>query len=144
MTPVGIRERTNILICPEYGIFCSNSEGQKDRFASWWVDIFGVSLTERTAFLCEVTYSQSMQGIVRRLVQWHERWDDVRKAISLKSGVPDDWPIQPWVFAPETLIPIFNKRLAKLIPTPRFPEPIVTPLERTVPWLASAAKPSEP
>lgn len=98
--------------------------------SSWWVDILAISVLRRTAFLCEVTYSQSLNGLIKRLALWAQHWPGVLNAFQRDAGIAVDWTVRPWLFIPKALVP---KLLKKVTGFPAVP--CITPLEMTAPWL---------
>lgn len=102
----------------------------------WYCDALALNFQERTAYLCEVTYSKTMQGLLDRLRAWGHHWPEVCGAIQRDSKIGDAWKYQPWVFIPEASHDAFCARLAGLsldrelgLPVPR-----VTFLEKVTPW----------
>jgi hypothetical protein len=104
----------------------------------WYCDALAINLREKSVSLCEVTYSQSLDSLLKRLIGWGENWPALRKALVRDCNVPSDWLVQPWVFIPSGLHPPFSTKLAKLpsIATGKseMPVPKVTHLEEVVPW----------
>jgi hypothetical protein len=113
----------------------------KDRH--WYCDVMAVSFLERTAYLCEITYSTTMHSLLARLQGWEENWAELRAAVFRDCRIPPEgWQIQPWVFIPEKCHPVFKKKFALLTPTIgtsiHMPTPFVTYLEEVVPWKYSS------
>jgi hypothetical protein len=112
----------------------------KDRH--WYCDVMAVSFRERTAYLCEVTYSTTLHALLARLQDWRNNWAELRTAVFRDSGIPEGWQIQPWVFIPEKCRPVFKRKFALLTPTIgtniHMPTPLVTYLEEVVPWKYSS------
>ncbi len=97
----------------------------------WYCDAVAVDLGTSTIFLCEVTYASQLSGLSNRLTGWNENWGGVCQALSRDCNVPNHWPVRPWLFIPEELIP---KLLAKLDNLEELPLPRVTTLEMVQPW----------
>ena len=104
----------------------------------WYCDIVAASFHDRTAYLCEITYSKSMQSLVTRLKAWQEHWPGILEALRRDSEIPTDWKVRPWIFIPEGHIAVWNK---KFVPggaigatSLTMPAPLVTALEKVVPW----------
>jgi hypothetical protein len=108
----------------------------KDRH--WYCDAMAVSFKDKTLYLCEITYSGTMQSLVTRLQAWQLNWAELTSAVLRDSGVPTDWKVQPWVFIPQKCRAIYDKRIA-LLKVPfgagtGMPRPQITYLEHVVPW----------
>ena len=66
----------------------------------WYCDAVAVNLREEIAYLCEITYSNTMYSLLTRLNAWRKNWPMVRLAIERDCAVPATWQIQPLVFIP--------------------------------------------
>ena len=105
----------------------------------WYCDIVVADHRDRAIFLCEVSFSDSLASLFKCLEDWNAHWPSLKSALCRDSCLPGDcWPIRPWLFVPEHLVP---KVVAKLnqfnVPAERerqLPEPRVTPLEMVLPW----------
>lgn len=115
----------------------------------WYCDAAAVDFRQQTVFLCEISYSVGLSTLAKRLMAWQAHWDDIRVALVRDSFLPQGWPVRPWLFVPEALIPLLLRRLeqAGAGAPPRF-TPRITPLEMTQPWrfrswnrVGEAAKP---
>jgi hypothetical protein len=109
----------------------------KDRH--WYCDAVAVDLKESTIYLCEITYSSTLQSLIKRLHAWRMHWSELSIAILRDSGAPKDWQVQPWVFIPEAHHPVLNKKFAQ-IESPKdgttcMPKLLVTHLENVLPWV---------
>lgn len=125
-----LRANRATFINPEYCLQLDEKEKAPSKGSSWYVDILAINIAQRAVFLCEVTYSQSLSALLKRLTEWSQHWAQILHALHRDSGVPMEWSVRPWVFIPETLIPRFVTK------TPEFSaKPIITPLEMTMPWL---------
>jgi hypothetical protein len=80
----------------------------------WYCDAVAVDFRSKKIFLCEVSYSTQLVNLVKRLKGWHENWDDVRKALVRDCFLPESWPVRPWLFVPETFVPLCYSGSAKL------------------------------
>lgn len=104
----------------------------------WYCDAVAVNLKEKTAYLCEVTYSKSLSALVKRLTGWATHWPLLRVALSRDCGIPEDWVVRPWLFVPSSLGEALHQNLAKLPQTGdagiMMPNAKVTWLEDVVPW----------
>lgn len=103
----------------------------------WYCDAVAVDFRKSTIYLCEITYSTTMQALLARLQHWSNHWPLLCQAVARDCCIPNTWEVQPWVFIPEQHHGSFNKKLAALsIPshaTP-MPTPKVTYLESVTPW----------
>lgn len=99
----------------------------------WYCDALAVNFSERTVYLCEVTYSRTMHSLIVRLRAWAQHWTGVCEAIRRDCSLDGEWKFQPWVFIPENShVALFDK-LA--IPAgSEMPTPKVTYLETVTPW----------
>jgi hypothetical protein len=104
----------------------------------WFCDVVAVNLRESEVFLCEVTYSQSLGALSKRLQSWSANWPLLRAALTRDCAVHTDWPVRPWLFIPHDLRGHLEKQLAR-IPNmgsspAHMPQPMVTDLEDVTPW----------
>ena len=51
----------------------------KDRH--WFCDAMAVNFKESTVYLCEITYSATMQSLVSRLHAWRMHWTELQLAV---------------------------------------------------------------
>jgi hypothetical protein len=102
----------------------------------WYCDALALNFEERTAYLCEVTYSKTMQGLLDRLRAWAGSWPEVCEAIRRDSKIGDRWAFQPWVFIPEDSYPGLGEKLTGFVTSGerQMPMPRVTFLEKVTPW----------
>ena len=104
----------------------------------WYCDIVAVNFSERAVYLCEVTYSATMQSLIGRLTAWQSHWPLLVAAIHRDCDIPSDWTVAPWVFIPEKYK---GKFLEKFLGTSQLDKPLgampmprITHLESTLPW----------
>lgn len=105
--------------------------------ASWYCDVIAVNFRDKSIYLCEVTYSKTLQSLLARLRAWSANWQGVCAAIRRDSSVPDGWGIQPWLFMPQDRYELYRKKLAlftNLGVDGNMPKPKVTFLESVAPW----------
>src|SRR6266852_4085319 len=104
----------------------------------WYCDAVAADFLNKTIYLCEVTYSKSLQALVARLHAWNDCWPLLREAIKRDCSVPDDWAVRPWAFIPNDLRENLSSKLAAIGINPKTPGPMpypkVTDLEEVVPW----------
>lgn len=108
----------------------------KGRF--WYCDIVAADFRKKTLYLCEVTYSATMQSLIGRLRAWQRHWPMLVFAIHRDCGIPSDWTVAPWVFIPEKYAGTLQNKLKSLGQTngasEQMPIPRITYLESTLPW----------
>ena len=117
----------------------------------WYCDAVACDFRNKYVFLCEISYSIQLQSLGDRLKNWNENWELLCAALRRDSQVPPEWPVRPWLFVPEQLIPLLLRRLDKIGNggTPLAFAPRITPLEMVQPWcyrswnrVGEGAKPS--
>lgn len=107
---------------------------------SWYCDAVAISFKKNRVYLCEVSYSETLYTLGKRLREWSREWPKVCKAIARDYGVPDSLVVQPWVFVPERLRETLDGRLSELAKvssdagTLPMPTPKVKYLELVLPW----------
>lgn len=109
---------------------------KKDRH--WYCDAVAIDFADSTVHLCEITYSKTLQAVLRRFQFWCNHWPEVVAAIRRDSELKGDWQMVPRVFIPGDLEDQLADRLAR-IKWPaecsiQMPKPIVTRLEEVLPW----------
>ena len=104
----------------------------------WYCDAMAVNFRDETIYLCEITYSATMQSLLGRLQAWQNNWNELTAAVLRDAGVPINWKVQPWLFIPKTHHADFVKKSNTQKPqagvTWNMPAPRVTYLESVVPW----------
>lgn len=104
----------------------------------WYCDAVAINLQEKQAYLCEISYSRSLDGLGRRLAGWAESWPLLRTALARDCGIPLDWKVRPWLFVPQGLEAVLLKQLAKLPKLEnadsQMPAAKVMWLEEVAPW----------
>lgn len=61
----------------------------------WYCDLMAISLRQKTAYLCEVTYSSSVAALIKRLESWKYHWPDLCLALHRDCGIDPTWVIAP-------------------------------------------------
>ena len=110
-----------------------NEGGPLVKDKNWWIDVLAVDFGTKTIFLCEVSYSKTLYALARRLKLWASEWENMRAALTARTGIDADWKMQPWVFTPRDLEGTYKKRFAALGPVPF--EYKWMALECTAPWM---------
>lgn len=97
----------------------------------WYCDAVAVSVRDRAAYLCEISYAVRLPALLNRLKSWDQHWIGLKEALARDCGIPLDWTLQPWLFVP-------NDRVDRLLLGARalslMPEPRITALEDVLPW----------
>lgn len=109
--------------------------------SSWYCDLLAIDFGTKTPapatiFLCEVTYSHSLQGLMKRLKAWNDNWDGIKRAIVDDCHLPSEWPVRTWLFVPKECGKKLLKELEKIGDgqTLGF-RPRITTLEMVQPWM---------
>jgi hypothetical protein len=111
------------------------NEGNPDTSGPhWYCDALAVDLKKRHVYLCEVSYSKSLAALFKRLAGWNEHWSELKLSIVHNCGLDPHWPVTPWLFIPQKLMPTAEARIQQLGPARTMPDPKITALESTVPW----------
>jgi hypothetical protein len=101
----------------------------------WYCDAVAINMRDHHVFLCEITYSKTLDALVTRLVAWSAHWGALRNALVRDLHVPSEWCVRPWVFIPAERQALLERKLARLKNDPAsMPKPRVTPLEKVAPW----------
>lgn len=124
-----LRANRATFINPEFCLQLHGAQKAPEKGSFWYVDLLAVNFSERTVYLCEVTYSNSLAALLKRLGAWGANWDKIVVALARDTDVPSEWAVRPWIFVPEQLLPTLISSMPPLPVAPR-----VTPLEMTVPW----------
>ena len=94
-------------------------DGDKQlRGRHWYCDAMAVNFRLSTVYLCEITYSATMQPLLSRLQSWNANWLELTGAVLRDSGVPKEWKVEPWLFIPRKHHAVFTKRSAAMKPSP--------------------------
>ena len=104
----------------------------------WYCDAVAINFEKKTAYLCEITYSSTLQSLLTRLAAWETNWQLLCDSVKRDCSVPLDWKIQPWVFVPQKCKSLLEKKLPmiksadgqKYMPTPK-----IEVIEEIMPWL---------
>lgn len=130
-----LRADRSVFLNTEFCLQINDAANPDQSGPHWYVDILAVDMHAKTIFLCEITYSQSLAGLMKRLKAWEDNWDGIPPSLQRDASLPA-WPVKPWVFIPTALIPSFQRQVG-LIGGPesrKMPAPVITPLEDTQPW----------
>jgi hypothetical protein len=112
--------------------------GKERKGRHWYCDFLTIDFSDRTVYLCEVTFARGLQSLIKRLAAWNAHWPDVRRAIVRDCGVPEDWNVATWLFVPEDYQALIGPRLQRPATTGdqglAMPNPKITTLESVLPW----------
>jgi hypothetical protein len=118
--------------------------GTLKRGEHWYCDILAVNFREATVYLCEVTLSQTVAALLKRLREWNANWPAVRAAVARDNSVPASWTMRPWVFVPEAQGELVSRKVAEFLDpssdSGAMPEPLITSLESVTPWQYTAPR----
>src|SRR5439155_14984497 len=64
----------------------------------WYCDAVAVDFRSKTIFLFEISYGSQLADLTKRLKDWHENWEGVRRALARESFLPELWPVLVWLF----------------------------------------------
>jgi hypothetical protein len=107
----------------------------------WYCDVLAVCLREpQTVYLCEVSFSKSLDALFKRLAGWSEHWSEACAALAHHNGVDSRWDVRPWVFVPGAQRDLVSAKMPQILAlsagSPRpMPNPLATSLEDVGPWL---------
>jgi hypothetical protein len=113
-------------------------EGSSSGGDYWYCDLLAVDLREKRAWLCEVSYAESLRALMKRLDAWKAYWPSLKKSLVRDCGVPPDWPVRPWLFIPGSCVKRAAAGVQRLglaaSDSNGMPVPRITTLEMVVPW----------
>jgi hypothetical protein len=107
----------------------------------WYCDVLAVCLREpQTVYLCEVSFSKSLDALFKRLAGWSAHWLEVRAALADHHGVDASWHVRPWAFVPEEQRGRLSRKMPQILAlssggSSPMPNPLATSLEDVGPWL---------
>jgi len=103
----------------------------------WYCDVVACDFRNQTIFLCEISYSETLAALVKRLKEWHANWLDVCSALKRDCHLPGSWPVRTWLFVPCQRTGTLVRRLEEIEEAHAEPRlrPRITPLEMVQPWL---------
>jgi hypothetical protein len=130
-----LRSDRATFVNPECCIQLNPSNNPDTSGPHWYCDAVVANLREKAIFLCEISYSKGLPSLTKRLKDWHASWDLVCHALTRDSFLPNNWPIRPWLFVPEHLVPLLLRRFDEMRDgQPLRSLPRVTTLEMIQPW----------
>ncbi len=131
-----LRSDRTIFVNTECCVQLNQSDNPDSSGPHWYCDAVACDFRNHRIFLCEISYSAQLSGLIKRLTEWHENWDLVRQALVRDSFLPKDWPLRPWIFVPTEQVPLLVKWWTAISGSSQPPKfvPLVTPLEMVQPW----------
>ena len=77
-----------------------NAGRNPDKGTHWYCDAVVAVFRTKSIFLCEISYSEQLAGLIKRLKSWCDNWDGVRAALARESFLPEEWLVRlrPWLF----------------------------------------------
>lgn len=130
-----LRADRTVFLNTEYCVQINPGDNPDTSGPHWYCDAVALNFQAGEVFLCEISYEATLSGLTKRLRGWHDNWNGVLHALVRDSFIPESWPVRPWLFVPENLVPLLEQRLEQIANGhPQF-LPKITPLEKVVPWL---------
>ena len=130
-----LRADRALFVNTECCIQLNESDNPDNSGPHWYCDAIVVDFRNKETFLCEISYSSQLNSLSKRLAGWHANWPLVCGAISRDSFLPKDWPVRPWLFVPEPLVPVLLRKLDQIAGIGALSFiPRVTTLEMVQPW----------
>ena len=129
---------TKMFVKPE-GLIRISPDGPLLKGEHWYCDILAVSFRDpKVAYLCEVTFSRTLDALATRLREWHTHWAAIRQAVAHDNGLAG-WSLRPWAFVRRDCFDVLTREVDKFFDpsgsSDQMPRPIVTALEDVGPWL---------
>jgi len=122
-----LHAKRSVFVSPELKIQLNHDREEKGSY--WYCDVVAIDMKNKTVYLCEVTYSKTLQALRKRFKEWDENWDELKVALIRDCGIEPSWSIEPWAFIPEANI----NKLSSLESLVNMPKPRVTFLESVTP-----------
>jgi len=106
-----------------------------ERGTHWYCDAVAVNLQESSVYLCEISYSQTLSALVKRLDAWRSNWSSLKAALARDCFISEKWAVQPWLFVPKERKALLDRKLPVFGGSvDAMPRPKVTYLEDVAPW----------
>ncbi|HEY5210662.1 MAG TPA: hypothetical protein VIJ42_14590 [Stellaceae bacterium] len=132
-----LRANRALFVNTEYCIQLNATANPDTSGPHWYCDALICDFRAKAVFLGETSFNKNLgdkkNGLVARLRAGNENWQGVLNALRRDSFLPPEWPVRPWLFIPEGLIPLLLRRLEEMRPLEFVPR--VTTLEKVQPWL---------
>jgi hypothetical protein len=126
-----------MFVNPEFCIRLSD-RGSVKSTKHWYSDIMAINLRHPAVYLCEVSYSRTLNPLLTRLKEWNADWPAVQSALQRDSHVDPDWPLRVWLFVLDDSQALLADKLPQALGTAdglqAMPTPLLTTLESVPPW----------
>lgn len=86
---------------------------RKDRH--WYCDFLTIDFSDRTVYLCEVTYARNPQALLKRLRAWLQHWQLLKLGIRRDCQVDETWTFAVWLFLPEAAQTVVNAKVEAML-----------------------------
>ena len=96
-----LRANRATFVNPEFLLQLDEIQKMPTKGTSWYVDLLAVNFRKQAVYLCEVTYSTTLEALMGRLAGWSTHWPQVLAALHRDAALPQDWPVQPWIVIPD-------------------------------------------
>ena len=104
----------------------------------WYCDAVAVNFRESAVYLCEISYSKTLDALVKRLTAWQAHWPALCRAIVRDCHIPATWSVRPWLFVPEERRALLEAKLQRIAAAGGNASMVagaqVTNLEDVAPW----------
>jgi hypothetical protein len=137
-----LRADRALFVNTECCVQINESDNPDNSGPHWYCDAVICDLKSKAVFLGEISYSSNLGGwtkekggLISRLRDWNRNWPGVLFALSRDCGISPEWPVRPWLFVPEKLVPkllVYLQRIGTEHPLSFCPR--ITPLEMVQPW----------
>lgn len=130
-----LRADRAVFVNTEYCIQINPGDNPDTSGPHWYCDAVALNFHSKEVFLCEISYAVHLTDLVKRLRGWHDNWKAVCGAVARDSFLPEPWPVRPWLFVPESRVPLLEQRLIQIANgQPLKFSPKITHLEMVQPW----------
>jgi hypothetical protein len=99
-----LRADRSCLINQEFWLRGNLDKSKQYEKPHWYVDVLAVHMRLKQVFLCEVTYAKKAPALITRLKAWREHWPVILQTLREDASLPSDWPVHPWLFAPQEVL----------------------------------------
>lgn len=132
-----LRADRSLFVNTECCIQINQGENPDTSGPHWYCDAVAADFRSKTVYLCEISYSETLQALIKRIRDWSGNWNGICSALVRDNNLPQDWHVRPWFFVPEA-----NDGTKRLIKALKEIEgerklvfsPKVTTLEMVQPW----------
>jgi hypothetical protein len=133
-----LRAARSVFVNTECCIQLNSGDNPDGSGPHWYCDALAVDFSVPAVYLCETSYSKSLNALLKRLTEWNTHWPQVQASIVRDCRIPAEWPVRPWLFIPQECIPVAVAGIQRIGLVPGharlLPEPRITTLEMVAPW----------